>query len=633
MKQHKLFGFVLLFCVRFAGAQILNGDSAIRLQEYTITADRFYQFNSGIKITHTDSLYKQIAGFNSLSNLLAFQTPVFIKNYGPSQISTTSLRGSSAEHTAVLWNGINLQNSMNGQTDFSLIQSGLMDDIDLLYGGNTALYGAGAIGGAIMMNNKPRYQKGVGVRYQINHGSFGLWQHLVKVRYASNKAYIQVKAYNNRAENNFTYVDQFGSTRTNRTQTHAAMAASGTLIETGYRISSNQSFDLRYWYQESNRQIPPTMAMLSSTAQMNDHWHRINAEWNYVQKSVKWKARFAWINDNLFYQNRNSLISDNSISHNVIGELEQHIILSPNWQINSGINVTSQSARHQQYVHTAQRLLSALFTSVQFKPNPKFKATANLRKEFLHAQALPFTATLGASINLSKWLTLNGQLNKSYRLPTLNDLYWITGSPNLKPESGFGQEIGIEAKLNGVHNLLHVQANIFNRNVNNWIVWISESGNLKPVNFKSVWSRGVELASRYTYCINKWLFTAKHDFSYVFSTNEAVNSTDESSLGKQLIFIPRLTHQTTLIAGYGPMYVGYNQTYTGHRFITVDESSFLDDFSLANIFVGGGFKCLGTHCDLRGQALNIFNTSYQIIPSRPMPLFNYQVSLTIRFND
>ncbi|MFN7313087.1 MAG: TonB-dependent receptor plug domain-containing protein [Bacteroidota bacterium] len=633
MKQHQLFGFVLFFCVRFAGAQTLNGDSAVRLQEYTITADRFYQFNSGIKFTHTDSLYKQIAGLNSLSNLLAFQTPVFIKNYGPSQISTTSLRGSSAEHTAVLWNGINLQNSMNGQTDFSLIQSGLMDDIDLLYGGNTALYGAGAIGGAIMMNNKPRYQKGVGVRYQINQGSFGLWQHLVKVRYASSKAYIQVKAYNNRAVNNFTYVNQFGSTRTNRTQTHAAMEASGTLIETGYRISSNQSFDLRYWYQESNRQIPPTMGMMNSTATMKDSWHRINGEWTYVKNQVKWKARFAWLKDKLLFEDETTLITGNSLSHHVIGEIEQIRILNSKWQMNTGVNLTSQYAKHEQYTRTAQRLLTAVFASLQYKPTQKFEISANVREEFLNTEAMPITATVGAAYRFNKWLQAKAQFNKSYRIPTLNDLYWITGNPNLRPESGVGQELGIDVKFYRIHDLLTVQMNVFNRDVNNWIVWLSESGNLKPVNFKSVWSRGAELAARYTYCIGKWLFTAKHDFSYVFSTNEAVNSTDESSLGKQLIFIPRLTHQTTFIAGYGPMYVGYNQTYTGHRFITVDESTFLDDFSLANVFVGGGFKCLGKHCDLRGQALNVFNASYQILPSRPMPLFNYQVSLTIRFND
>ena len=43
-----------------------------------------------------------------------------VRNYGPSQISTVSIRGLGAQHVATLWNGINVTNTMHGTADVSL---------------------------------------------------------------------------------------------------------------------------------------------------------------------------------------------------------------------------------------------------------------------------------------------------------------------------------------------------------------------------------------------------------------------------------------------------------------------------------------------------------------------------------
>ena len=44
----------------------------------------------------------------SIADVLSKNSALFIKTYAPGSLATTSMRGMGAQHTAVLWNGINL---------------------------------------------------------------------------------------------------------------------------------------------------------------------------------------------------------------------------------------------------------------------------------------------------------------------------------------------------------------------------------------------------------------------------------------------------------------------------------------------------------------------------------------------
>jgi vitamin B12 transporter len=75
---------------------------------------------------------------------------IFLKDYGPTaSLKTISLRGMAAEHILVLYDGTRLNNFQNGLVDFSLLPMNNIDRIEIVRGGNSALYGADAIGGII----------------------------------------------------------------------------------------------------------------------------------------------------------------------------------------------------------------------------------------------------------------------------------------------------------------------------------------------------------------------------------------------------------------------------------------------------------------------------------------------------
>ena len=67
------------------------------------------------------------------------------------------------------------------------------------------------------------------------------------------------------------------------------------------------------------------------------------------------------------------------------------------------------------------------------------------------------------------------QLSTLYRLPGLNDLYWMPGgNPDLKPEYGYSAEAGskLSWKSQNKKTKVSFEPTYFNRYIYNWIIWI-----------------------------------------------------------------------------------------------------------------------------------------------------------------
>ena len=82
---------------------------------------RRYDQSAGYKTLSLDSVALGAHAAGSLAELLTASTPIFVKSYGQGSLATTSIRGASAAHTQVIWNGININSLMPGQADFSAV--------------------------------------------------------------------------------------------------------------------------------------------------------------------------------------------------------------------------------------------------------------------------------------------------------------------------------------------------------------------------------------------------------------------------------------------------------------------------------------------------------------------------------
>ncbi len=630
---------ILFFVVRsFIGyAQKIPIDSSKQLNIVEVSASKIKLFASGTKVKTIDSVMMVEYQTSNLADLLSAQNAFFIKSYGLGGLATTSFRGGSASHTAVLWNGFNLNSPMNGLLDLSLVPNSFINDVAIQYGGTSALWGSGAVGGAIHLNNTANFDKGIKASIGITIGSFGDYRQHVSIEYSGKKNIFSIKLFNHTAQNNFPFYNTTLKEQPRQFQSNAELKQYGLLCENYFRINKHQKINARFWYQNNNRNLPPTMLQQSNLSNQKDETYRFTSEWQRTSNKIVWLIRAAYFDEHLIYSDiAHDYISLNR-SQSIIAETEARITLSKNHLFNIGVNNTFLKAVTDGYSYRPHENRTAGFLSYNFQNNKKnISTTLSARQEVIqNKKAVPFTYSAGLDWQIIKQVGVKIAAAKVYRTPTFNDLYWTPGgNPHLLSESGYSEEAGL--KFNFFSKKLKTafvfEPTVFNRTMKNWIIWLPQSNYWAPQNIMEVWSRGMETTSELKIETHGFQIKLNVLTNYVVSTNQKAKSTNDASVNKQLIYTPMYSGKASLSLQYKGFCLSYNHTYTGYRYTATDNKNFLEPYQMASIYFSKKLIRKSIDILLFVQANNIYNEQYQIIQSRAMPLLNYQGGISIQFN-
>ena len=169
MKQITLF-FLSLLLGNIVQAQTLT-DSIQQLDEVVLSDVKLKRYANGYKLTILgDSILRKNS--TSLTDVLRFNSNIYFKESGYGMVSSPSFRGTNASQTAVIWNGININSQLNGQTDFNTISTSGFSSVNIRSGGGSVQYGSGSIGGTIHLNNKLAFYKHFENAVKLSYGSF-----------------------------------------------------------------------------------------------------------------------------------------------------------------------------------------------------------------------------------------------------------------------------------------------------------------------------------------------------------------------------------------------------------------------------------------------------------------------------
>jgi vitamin B12 transporter len=589
MNPIKTFTFLLLLFAfgYMANAQTVNIDSTYTLKEVNVTSNRLVNFSAGSKIERIDSLALVQHKNQNLADLLSDESPIYIKSYGQGALATTSFRGGSASQTALLWNGFNLNLPSLGQFDLSLIPVGLMDGIAIQYGGNTALWGSGAVGGTIHLLNSAKFDNGISAKVNFSAGSFGTYNQQCAITFSKKRFVSTLKVFNTAAENNFTYKNVFTNDNKTITQTHAQLKSQGFLSENYFLINNNQKINLFFWYQNTDRNLPPTMLQQSNLSNQVDKSYRLTSEYKYEKGKTTNYIRTAYFDERLNYSDINYGYDFKSKSQSIIAEAESRIKLNEQNFVNIGINNTNAAATDSGFSGHVYQNKTAAFASFLFRTeDDRLKANTSIRKEYIK-DFTPFTYTVGADYEVLKNVVLKANVAKVYRLPTFNDLYWKPrGNPNLLPENGYAEEIGFKSDLKTANTGIGLitEATYFNKNIDNWIIWLPGASFWSPHNIMKVWSRGVETNNTLWFKLNKAKISLNVLTNYTVSTNQQAKFENDESVDKQLIYVPLYSGHAKLTIQYSVFTFSYRQNYTGYRFTSTDNTQYLPPYTLGSVY-------------------------------------------------
>lgn len=648
----------MLFSFMYTEAQVTDTLKEVkikakRVKEKTANDERLNTYSPGQNVVTIDSVTLEQYKFQSMANLLSQQVPVFVKSYGLNNVATLNFRGASAAQSQVYWNGIPLQNAALGIADVSLLPVSLMNKVNVVYGSSSALWGSGNVGGALLIENDlPSFDDSGSFVHSVSAvaASYGHYQFGLKSSMATKRFVISANLFGQSANNDFTYKDITGSElRMNNAQLQSGVG----LIQAGYKINDRNTLSARVWYQQYYREIPPALFESVSLKNQRDESLRLMMDWKRNGNSTNTYAKLAYIRDFVWYRDTTAFINSQNYTNQLYAEVGVDHIFNDHHKLliftpvhMSWIDRVTIGDRYEQ--NRFALAAAYLFTGL----NEKLNVSVNGRGEVVNDNSYLLPG-INTSYAVNKYLVLRANVQRTYRVPTLNELYYTPGGNiNLKPEKGWNEDVGYSLTT-GEYEMERTDMNdkygsfmemkrmkrlvithslsAYNRVVDDWIMWFG-GAIWTPQNIATVHSRGLQTENKLTYLHRKE--TTLHlsvNGSYTLATTMSSYIPNDGSIGKQIPYTPLYNGQGNIGATWRHLYFNYNHTYTGLRYITTDESFGIAAYTVGNLQLMYTFLLGGNQLQLTGQCNNIWNTQYQVVNARPMPGINWLVGASFTF--
>ncbi len=625
---------ILLLLPLIGSSQEVMNDSVIHLSEIQITSSRLNNLTTGLNVTSFDSLTLDINQNSNLSTLISSETPVYIKSYGPGNLSTISLRGTSSSHTGLYWNGIRLNPPNIDMEDLSLYPSSFFNKMSILKGGAGSLFGNGNVGGGIHLENNPEFKKRFEVTAGGVVGSYNDYSTYGSVVISNEKIWSKTQLIYKNALNNFPYEDMEGEIVD---RTNASQQQYGFMQDIYGVINSSNLIGVSFWQQSSDRDIPASIQVPQSDAFQEDKSFRGMINWKRFWENGSFNTKAAYLYSYLYYFDEDSIpelqIANKIITNTAIGEFTVNQQLKNGILIAGGVNYRYDECSTIAYNGTPVRNTIGLFASINYQiPVIKWDITANFRQDFIDGYGAPFLPALGIEGRIVNFIYGKANISRNFRAPTFNDLYWYPyGNTSLKPEKSWNEEVSLifKDKMKPKYELIVTG---FNSVIDDYILWTPVTGNFWTAqNIQTVWARGLEVNGMVKVKLNSVALNLRLGYSYTKSTNQKQTGPNDNSINKQLIYIPVNNFTGNLSFLFNGFILNYRHSYTGLRFTTRDNEEYLPAYNIGDIMISKTVSLKDFGLKLQFDILNLYNTKYQSVAYYPMPGRNYRLSLYFQF--
>lgn len=601
-------------------------DTTLALPEITVSALPLRQQPVGEFVERYDASALTRIPRHSLAELLSRTGGVYIRNYGPGTLATASLRGGSAAHTAILWNGIPIQSPMLGLNDLSLLPLGLMDEVRIHYGSSGAAWGNGAVGGALMLENRLAGPEGWFLRLDGQAGQYGQEEQQVALRFRGARTGFVTRLFRGSAGNAYHFRLEPGMPR--QRQVHAAYSRAGLLQECYWQPAPGHQISAHAWWQQNHRLIPPTTVQQRSEALQDDQALRGTLQWRYSGRRHSFQLKGGWFDERVDFRDPLAGVAAQTGFRTLIVEAEMQRDLAPGWTLQGGGTHSRTRARAEAYEGIPRLARTALFAQLRWSRGI-LAVQGQARQEWDRSRAVPVQPALALSLHPRPWLDLRARASRHFRLPTANDLFWRPGgNPDLRHESGWGQEAGWILRLPFG---LTWESTVYHRHIRDWILWSVAEGQpfWSANNIARVRSRGTEQRLEWKGRLSDGNLDLHLGYDLTRSTNEQAVNRPQIAAGSQLIYVP--VHQA--FAGLSLQWRGWSLDYQ-HRHTGGVEGvqTALPGFDTGWATLAKSLD-LGPHqARLHLQVDNVWDETYRVVERRPMPGRWFSAGILMQLN-
>lgn len=603
---------LLLLCSSY-GSFLLGQEKAI---------DTIYIFDnqmSKVKLFHhVSSITPQDVKKNSsnLSELLRFQSPVFIKENGRGGVSSPSFRGTTAQQTAFVWNGININSMFLGQADINNIALFGYDQIDVKAGGGSVIYGSGAIGGSIHLNNELEFNQGAHASIFSEAASFETYNNFIKGSYSNDKLSVKVSGNYSVSGNEYKVNDlQYTNFNGNYYNTTFNVGVS-------YKVAPNQKISWQSQFYDSSQHFPIYESTETKTKYKTQSARSL-ISWDINTSKLSNSLKAAYTEENFqYYGNINAPKSSGATGKNYIFKNDFNYFIVPKLNVNViGEFQVNQGEGYLSGIGNVSRNVGSISGLLRYYATKDLRFEGGVKKDFVEDVNSPLLFSFSGKWKAANWYNVSLNVSKNFRYPSFNDIYYEPGgNRDLKPETSIQADLTQEFSVGG----FKLRVTPYYIDVVDLIVWLPATPSYwKAFNVKKSESYGLE--SQLTFAKN-WGDHNRLKLGAGYYYSKSVNR----ETNKQQAYVP--LHRGSAHVDYGYRFLNFfaQGLINGLTYTTTDEkrAEAIDPYFVLN---AGVSATLLKNYTLGFKVNNITDTYYRTVSFYPLPKRNYSVYASINF--
>ena len=604
---------------------------------------------------------------HSIADALRYFAGVQLKDYGGvGGIKTINVRSMGSSHLGIFYDGIQLGNAQNGQTDLGQFSMDNVDEISLYNGQKSAIFQPasefGNAGAVYIRTRRPRFNEGerYHLKFKLKYGSSDmvrfstLWEQRLSPMVSSS---VSGEFLSSSGKYDFRYrrykVD--GSLAYDTTATRQNGDIWSARAEANiYGIIDQGGWNVKAYTYHSERGIPGAI--------VNNVWRRgeRQADHNtFVQASLmksvgqrfstRLQAKYAYYHTHYVNRDPKTMLVDNTYRQQefFVSTSNVYEILN-GWSASLAYdfkwNKLNADMRSFAYPHRFSNMVS-LATAFN---RPWLNIQASVLATFVkdHTQTLDDqesqqVLTPALFFNIfpfqNRFFSVRLYAKRSFRMPTFNDLYYTDmGNAQLQPETALQYNAGFVFEKDwrqGVIRHFRWQTDAYYNSIHDKIVAYPKGQQFRwtMLNLGRVHIKGIDIETELAVApLPDLVLSTRLQYTYQ-DARDVTNATD-TYYRHQIPYIP--WHSGSAIVGltYRQWDFNYSFIYAGERYNQQENiaynympSWYTSDLSASYRFLIGK-KVLRVTAEIN----NLLDQQYDVILNYPMPGRNFALTLELK---
>jgi len=551
----------------------------------------------------------------NLSDLLRFQSQIYIKENGRGAVSSPSFRGTAAGHTAFVWNGININSTFLGQGDVNNIPLFGYDELEVKAGGGSVQYGSSAIGGSIHLNNNLEFNKGAHASLYSEAGSFETFNNFLKASYSNHQFSVKISGNYSISQNDYEVPEKEYINRNGRYYN------SSVNIGASYKIAPHQTISWQNQIFDGSQRYPVFVENGNKT-KYDAQTLRSLLAWDISKNNVSNSLKAAYTEDNFqYFGDIDKPKESGAEGKNYIFRNDFNYFITPKLNVNAiGEFQINKGLGYQSGIGDISRNMGSVAGLARYFINDRLRFEAGFKKDFVQDISSPFLYSFSGKWEPLKWYHVGASFSRNFKIPSFNDLYWQKGgNVNLVPETSTNADMDYEF----IFGDFRLTVSPYYMDVKNYINWLpTAAGYWAAFNTYSVEIYGLDSQITYHRNFGNHGLRLNAGYNYSKSTNKLT--------GMQMTYVPLHKAFGNIAYRYHFLTIYVQGLFNGLTYTTTDEkrADAIDPYFVMNTGISAS---LLNHYTLGFKVNNITDTVYQTVSYYPLPKRNYSVYVNINF--